>query len=98
MKKQIEARPKRVLPVFATEAEESKWWFKNRGIQGEELLAAVRSGEVQALTKEKLRERLATSKKAPATARNTPGPPKLEDDPQAHLQGSRPRPFRRLRG
>ena len=66
MKKQMETKPKRVLPAFTTEAEESKWWFKKRSIHGEELLAAVRSGEAQVLTKEKLRERLAASKKAPA--------------------------------
>jgi predicted DNA binding CopG/RHH family protein len=66
MKKQIEKQPKRVIPAFASEAEEAEWWYKNRDIHGEQLLAAVKNGEAQVLTKEKLRERLAASKKTPA--------------------------------
>ena len=66
MKKQMEKQPKRVVPAFATEAEEAEWWFRNRNIHGKQLLAAVKSGEAQVLTKEKLRERIAASKKTPA--------------------------------
>ncbi|MGB7759752.1 MAG: hypothetical protein WBL61_07985 [Bryobacteraceae bacterium] len=66
MRKRMEERPKRVLPAFATEAEEAEWWYKNRDIHGKQLLAAVRNGEAQVLTKEKLRERIAASKKTPA--------------------------------
>ena len=62
MKKQT----KRVVPAFATEAEEAEWWYKNRKIHDKQLLAAVRSGEAQVLTKEKLLERIAASKKKPA--------------------------------
>ena len=66
MKKQMQTRPKRVMPAFATEAEEARWWHKNRSIHGKELFAAVKSGEAQLLTREKLRERLAASRKSPA--------------------------------
>ena len=57
---------KRIVPAFATEAEEAEWWYKNRNIHGKQLLAAVKSGEAQILTKEKLLERIAASKKKPA--------------------------------
>ena len=57
---------KRIVPMFATEAEEAEWWYKNRNIHGKQLLAAVRSGEAQVLTREKLLERIAASKKKPA--------------------------------
>ena len=57
---------KRVVPAFATEAEEAEWWYKNRDVHGKQLFAAVKSGEAQVLTKEKLLERIAASKKAPA--------------------------------
>jgi hypothetical protein len=66
MKKRMEGQPKRVIPAFATEAEEAEWWHKNRNIHGRQLLAAVKNGEAQVLTKEKLRERIAASKKTPA--------------------------------
>src|SRR6202521_4980 len=59
-------KTKRIVPMFATEAEEAAWWHKNRNIHGKELLAAVKSGEAQILTKEKLLARIAASKKAPA--------------------------------
>jgi hypothetical protein len=65
MKKRMEEQPKRVIPAFATEAEEAEWWYKNRNIHGKQLLAAVKSGKAQVLTKEKLRERIAASKKTP---------------------------------
>jgi hypothetical protein len=66
MKKRNEKRPKRGIPVFATEAEEAAWWYKNRNLHGKQLLAAVKNGQAQLLTKEKLRERIAASKKTPA--------------------------------
>ena len=66
MKKQNKKQPKRVIPAFATEAVEADWWFRNRNKHGKQLLAAVRSGEAQVLTKEKLRERIAASRKTPA--------------------------------
>jgi predicted DNA binding CopG/RHH family protein len=54
MKKQTN----RVVPSFATEAEEAEWWYKNREFHGRQLVAAVKSGEAQILTKEKLLERI----------------------------------------
>lgn len=66
MKKQIEKQSKLVVPVFATEAEEAKWWYRNRERHGKQFLAAVKSGEAQVLTKEKLRARIAASRRTPA--------------------------------
>jgi len=67
MKNQIEKLPKRVIPAFATEAEEAEWWYRNRSAHGKQLLAAVKSGEVQVLMKDKLQERIAASKKPAPT-------------------------------
>ncbi len=66
MKKPKGKQPKRIIPAFATEAEEAEWWYQNRNIHGKRLLAAVKNGEAQLLTREKLRERIAASKKTPA--------------------------------
>jgi len=66
MKNQLEEQPKRVTPAFATEAEEAEWWYKNRNLHGKQMLAAVKDGEAHLLTKEKLRARIAASKKTPA--------------------------------
>ena len=65
---------KPVMPAFATEAEEGGGRYKNRNIHGKQLLAAVKNGEAQVLTKEKLRERIAASKKtaAPVVALRIP--------------------------
>jgi hypothetical protein len=62
----LEQQPKRVVPTFATEAEEAEWWYNNRNIHGKQLLAAAKNDEAQVLTKEKLRERIAASRKTPA--------------------------------
>jgi hypothetical protein len=59
-------RKKRIVPKFATEAEEAEWWFKNRKVHDKELTAAVRSGDAQILTKEKLLARIEASKKKAA--------------------------------
>ena len=66
MKKQTAKQPKRGIPAFATEAEEAEWWYTNRDLHGKQLIAAVKNGGVQVLTKEKLRERIAASKKSAA--------------------------------
>ncbi len=65
MKKRMEGQPERVIPAFATGAEAAEWWYKNRNIHGKQLLAAVKSGEARVLRKEKLRERIAASKRTP---------------------------------
>jgi predicted DNA binding CopG/RHH family protein len=74
MKKKLEGQRKRVIPAFANEAEEAEWWYKSRNIHGRRLLAAVKSGEASVLTNEKLRERIAASKKtaAPTVALRIP--------------------------
>ena len=56
----------RIVPKFPTEAEEAEWWYKNREVHGKLLLAAVKSGDAQILTKEKLLARIEASKKQPA--------------------------------
>jgi hypothetical protein len=55
-----------IVPKFDTEAEEADWWYQNRELHGQVMLAAVRSGEAQILTKEKLLARIEASKKKPA--------------------------------
>jgi hypothetical protein len=59
-------KKQRTVPTFATEAEEGAWWYKNRDAHGAQLLAAVKSGEAQLLTKEKLLDRIGASRKTPA--------------------------------
>ena len=66
MKKHTNKQTKPAKPVFATEAEEAEWWYRNRNVHGKQLLAAVRKGEVGVLTKARLRERLAASRKTAA--------------------------------
>jgi predicted DNA binding CopG/RHH family protein len=62
----VEKHTSRVKPAFASGVEEAEWWCKNRSIHGEQLRAAVKTGDAQVLTKEKLRDRIAASKKTPA--------------------------------
>ncbi len=66
MKRQMEKQPNRAMPAFANEAQEAEWWFNNRGKHGKQLLATLKSGEARVLTNEKLRDRIAASKKPPA--------------------------------
>jgi predicted DNA binding CopG/RHH family protein len=61
-------RKRRIVPKFATEAEEADWWYKNRHIHDKEFLAAIKRGEVKVLTKELLLARIEASKKKPAPA------------------------------
>jgi hypothetical protein len=53
---------KRIVPKFATEDEEAEWWYKNRHVHDKIFHEAVKSGEAQILTKEKLLARLEASK------------------------------------
>ncbi len=66
MKKQSIKQPKRARPVSATEAEEAQWWFDNRNQHGRQLGGAVKSGEAQVLTNDRLRQRIAASKRTPS--------------------------------
>jgi hypothetical protein len=59
-------RTKRIVPAFATEAEEADWWYQNRKVHDKELLAAVRTGEAKILTRDELLRRIEASKKKPA--------------------------------
>jgi predicted DNA binding CopG/RHH family protein len=59
---------KRVVPKFATEAEEAEWWDQNRDMVSRDFREAGLKGEVKKLTVELLRERLA-SKARPVTIR-----------------------------
>ena len=63
-----------VVPKFATEAEEADWWYKNRQVHDKIMHAAIKSGEAQILTKEKLLARIDASKKttAPVVALRIP--------------------------
>ena len=62
----MKKRTHRIVPAFATEAEEADWWYQNRNVHGKELLEAVRRGEAKILTKEELLRRIEASKKKPA--------------------------------
>jgi predicted DNA binding CopG/RHH family protein len=59
MKKQ--SKPLR--PAFASESEEAEWWFQNRKTHEKEFVSAVKSGQAQVLTKTRLMDRIAASKK-----------------------------------
>ncbi len=50
---------KRVIPKFATEAEEAGWWDQHREMVSRDFRVTRRTGEVKKLTVEHLRERLA---------------------------------------
>jgi predicted DNA binding CopG/RHH family protein len=58
----MKKRTERIVPGFATEADEAKWWYENRDAHGEQLIASVKTGAAQPLTRKKLLERLASSK------------------------------------
>jgi predicted DNA binding CopG/RHH family protein len=47
---------------FASEAEEAEWWYRNRNVHGKQLTAAVKTGEAQVLSGERLLKRIAASK------------------------------------
>ncbi len=63
------ARKKRIIPTFATEAEEADWWYANREKIADDLETASSAGDVRILTKEKLSARLANNKARPVTIR-----------------------------
>jgi ABC-type taurine transport system substrate-binding protein len=65
----------RRIPVFATESEEADWWYEHREELGDELVAAIRSGQngIGSLGRAKLRaaaaEAEAEAKKAKTGSR-----------------------------
>ena len=58
------AKKKRVVPAFATEAQEAAWWYKNRAKLDRDLLEAARTGELKVLDRKTLTARVARSKAA----------------------------------
>ena len=54
----------RVIPSFATEAEEALWWFKNRKRLDSDLKKAAKSGRLRVLDRNALMARIARSKAA----------------------------------
>jgi len=55
---------KRVIPAFASEAEEAEWWYKNRRRLDADLQGASKQGALKALDRKTLLARLARSKAA----------------------------------
>ena len=51
--------------MIATE-NQSGWWYENPNVHGQQLRAAIKTRQAQALTRAKLRARLAASKKTPS--------------------------------
>lgn len=58
------SKPRKTKQVFKSEAEEAQWWFEQRGVHANEMIAAHRAGKTQKLTKQALLERLAASRKS----------------------------------
>jgi CopG antitoxin of type II toxin-antitoxin system len=58
------SRKKRVIPTFATEAQEAAWWQKNRKKLDKDFVAAARAGGMKVLDRKALLARLARSKAA----------------------------------
>lgn len=54
--------PKRKIPAFPTEAEEAKWWYKNRRELDRDFADAARKGRLKRLDKATLAARLAGSR------------------------------------
>ena len=59
----MKQQTKRIVPAFANETQEADWWYANRKLHDRQLRAALKNGEAQVLTKEKLLERIADSKR-----------------------------------
>ena len=55
-------KQKRVIPTFASEAQEAEWWYKNRARLDNDLREAAKNGELKRLDHATLRDRLAASK------------------------------------
>ena len=55
-------KPKRVIPVFKSEAEEARWWDENRARLDKDLLGAAKKGQSKRLDQRTLKARLASSK------------------------------------
>ncbi len=58
------ARKKRIVPAFASEAQEAAWWYKNRKKLDRDLVEAARAGELKVLDRNTLMARVVRSKTA----------------------------------
>lgn len=58
------AKKKRIVPAFATEAQEANWWDRNRKKLDKDLVEAARAGELKVLDRKILTARIARSKAA----------------------------------
>ena len=52
----------RMIPTFKSEAEEARWWDKNRARLDKDLLEAAKKGQLKRLNQRTLKARLAASK------------------------------------
>jgi predicted DNA binding CopG/RHH family protein len=57
-----QSRKKRIIPTFATEAQEAEWWYKNRKTLDKDFVKAARAGELKVLDRNALLRRVARSK------------------------------------
>jgi predicted DNA binding CopG/RHH family protein len=55
-------KQKRVIPAFKSEAEESEWWYKNRGRLDQDLVLAAKKGKLKRLDQVALKARLSNSR------------------------------------
>jgi|SRR5580658_941777 predicted DNA binding CopG/RHH family protein len=55
---------KRVIPAFASEAEEAEWWYKNRRKLDADFQGAAKQGKLKTLDRKTLLARLTLSKAA----------------------------------
>ena len=57
-------KKKRIVPAFATEAQEAAWWDRNRKKLDKDLVEAARAGELKVLDRKARTARVARSKAA----------------------------------
>ena len=57
-----QAKKKRGIPAFRTEAQEADWWYKNRKALDQDLSQAARAGELKVLDRKALLRRVARSR------------------------------------
>jgi hypothetical protein len=55
-------KQERKLPVFESESEEAKWWYRNRKTLDRDLLESAARGQLRRLGKATLKGRLAASR------------------------------------
>jgi predicted DNA binding CopG/RHH family protein len=63
---------KRVIPAFASEADEAEWWYKNRRRLDADFQRAAKRGKLKTLDRKTLLARLASSKTAKAISIRLP--------------------------